>query len=203
MASVMVFVDGLNVYHALDGVSRYRKYKWLDYMALASRYVIGSDALSGVLWFTAFYRWKPDKVQRHGRLVKVQEANGVEVIQGQFRMRHKTCKACGDRIPLPEEKRTDVNIAVQLLQRAYRDEYDKAIIITGDSDMVPAIHAVKESFPSKKVGIIPPIGRKAEEIEKAAHFKNQMTENDLRESMLPDPVILPDGRSLTCPPEWK
>ena len=146
---------------------------------------------------------RKDLHSRHKRLVKVQEANGVVVIRGKFTMRHRVCRNCNDRIPLPEEKRTDVNIAVQLLQRAYRDEYDKAIIITGDSDMVPAIVAVRESFPGKKVGVIPPIGRRAEEIEKAAHFKSQMTENDLRDSMLPDPVVMPDGQLLTCPIEWK
>ena len=54
MTRVAVFVDGFNVYHALDDHRKYRKYKWLDYRKLANRYVIGDDSLTQVLLFTAY-----------------------------------------------------------------------------------------------------------------------------------------------------
>jgi hypothetical protein len=41
MARVAVFIDGFNVYHALDGNPVWGKFKWLDYAALARCYIGG------------------------------------------------------------------------------------------------------------------------------------------------------------------
>ncbi|MDR2541342.1 MAG: NYN domain-containing protein [Candidatus Peribacteria bacterium] len=48
-----------------------------------------------------------------------------------------------------EEKRTDVNIATRILMDGVNNLYDKAIIITGDSDITPAIEAIKKRDASK------------------------------------------------------
>ena len=42
-----------------------------------------------------------------------------------------------------EEKRTDVNIAIQMLEDAYEDRCDKLILVSGDSDLVPAVIRVR------------------------------------------------------------
>jgi len=203
MGRVAVYIDGFNMYHAMDDVLRYHKYKWLDYHALAQSYVIGSDELVKVMLFTAYARWDPPKMNRHKRLIKALAHQGAEVVMGRFKRRDWRCKTCGAMNFKPEEKRTDVNIAVQLLRGAFRDEYDKAIIITGDSDIVPAIEVMRTEFPQKKLGVVAPIGRKARELEKAAHFKAPMTEDTLRKNQLPDRVELEDGTVLTCPERWK
>ncbi len=41
------------------------------------------------------------------------------------------------------EKGVDVKIAVDLLVGAYEDEYDTAILISSDTDLVPAIEKVR------------------------------------------------------------
>jgi len=46
-----------------------------------------------------------------------------------------------------EEKRTDVNIAIKILEDAFLKKYDRAIIMSGDSDIVPSIESVKKNFP--------------------------------------------------------
>ena len=58
-----------------------------------------------------------------------------------------------------EEKRTDVNMAVQIVYDGLQNKYDKAIIITGDSDIVPAIDAVKHFDSTKEFVAVIPIGR--------------------------------------------
>jgi hypothetical protein len=59
-----------------------------------------------------------------------------------------------------EEKRTDVNIAVYMLDDAYQDVCDQFVLITGDSDLVPVIKTIKLRFPAKKVLVyIPARGR--------------------------------------------
>jgi uncharacterized LabA/DUF88 family protein len=56
-----------------------------------------------------------------------------------------------------EEKKTDVNIALNIVIDAYKDVYDKAIIITGDNDISPALIKVKEAFKNKELVVIFPM----------------------------------------------
>ena len=55
-----------------------------------------------------------------------------------------------------EEKETDVNIALWLLNNAYKDMFDEAFLITRDSDLTPAVKLVLKEFPNKKVKVIAP-----------------------------------------------
>ncbi len=49
-----------------------------------------------------------------------------------------------------------MNLALALLDMAYKDEYDHAFILSRDSDLAPAIHKVKQNFPRKMVSIFAP-----------------------------------------------
>ncbi len=42
------------------------------------------------------------------------------------------------------EKGTDVQIATDMLRRAYVNAYDTAILVSGDSDLVPAVEGGKK-----------------------------------------------------------
>ncbi len=53
MSRIKVFIDGFNVYHALEHDAKYHKYKWLDYSKLASLFVRRQDQIVDVLYFTA------------------------------------------------------------------------------------------------------------------------------------------------------
>ena len=70
----------------------------------------------------------------------------------------------GNYIPLElryesyEEKRTDVNIAVAIVSDAYNNKYDKAILLTADSDISPSIKEVKKHFPDKEFLLVLPMG---------------------------------------------
>jgi uncharacterized LabA/DUF88 family protein len=43
-----------------------------------------------------------------------------------------------------EEKKTDVNMAINIVGDAFTESYDKAILITGDNDIAPAVVRVKK-----------------------------------------------------------
>ena len=47
----------------------------------------------------------------------------------------------------PAKKKTDVNIATHLICDGIADLYETAIIVTADSDLIPAINAVKKLKP--------------------------------------------------------
>ena len=49
------------------------------------------------------------------------------------------------------EKGVDVQIAVDICMKAVRDEYDQLILVSSDTDLIPAIDWVKKRFSSKKI----------------------------------------------------
>ena len=108
-------------------------------------------------------------MRRHRIYVKISKTVNIEFIPGKFKRRDKDleieCINCGTSFVYPyiyhEEKHTDVNIVVKLFECAYKNEFDTAILISGDSDLTPALRTIKQLFPQKKIGLIIPIGRRA------------------------------------------
>ncbi len=75
---------------------------------------------------------------------------------GRFKEKDAFCKCCYKPYKTHEEKETDVNIALWLLNEAYKDQFDEAFIVSRDSDLTPAIRMVLEEFPKKKIKVISP-----------------------------------------------
>ncbi len=204
MARIFFFVDGFNCYHAFDARERYRKYKWVSLSKLCGCYVTEKrDTISGIEYFTALAAWDLGKVARHNIFIKAQENEGVKIVYGEFKRKNRKCRLCQKIFKTFEEKQTDVNIAIRLFQLGIQDRYDKAIILSGDTDLLPAIKAVQTTFPSKQVGVVIPIGRASEDLKKQTDFHYRMKEKHLQSSRYTDTVSLTDGSSLVCPPNWK
>jgi len=53
--------------------------------------------------------------------------------------------AHGGRRQQRREKGVDIALAVDMLEHAFRDNYDTAMLCTGDSDFVPVLRAVKSA----------------------------------------------------------
>jgi uncharacterized LabA/DUF88 family protein len=204
MRRIIFFIDGFNVYHALQKVPHFRKYKWLNYSALAKVLVSPKDQIVDILYFTAYTDWDASKKARHRLLVQALRMQGIKVIFGKFKRRDKTCSLCGRTYKTFEEKRTDVNMAITLFQTAMNNEFDTAILITGDSDLVPAVEAVKLSFPAKQIGLVIPIGRSAEELKNVCDFHIKMKEKHLKTCQLPDAILLDPAKNITLqrPATW-
>lgn len=197
------FADGFNIYHALEHNKDYHKFKWLNLKHFAGCFVPQKDDIEEVLYFTAYTPWDPEKRDRHKLYVQAISSVGVTTIEGQFKLKDKKCRKCKKWYKTYEEKQTDVNIASYLFHYAINDNYDKAIIISGDSDLIPAIELVKTNFPEKQIGLIIPITRRAEHLKQSVDFHMKMKEKHLKASLLPDKMILPDGKVIGRPPEWK
>ena len=156
---MVFFIDGFNLYHSIDTNKIYHKYKWLNLSKFAECFIKPSDQINKIYYFTALAQWDQSKVIKHKILIKALEIQGVKVIYGKFKMRDKKCPHCNRIFQKPEEKQTDVNIAINLFKGAVQNDYDTAIIISGDSDLIPSIEAIKTIFPVKKFGVVIPIGR--------------------------------------------
>lgn len=203
MSRIVCLIDGFNLYHSLHSVKKYHVYKWLDLVSFVKKFIANKDSINGIFYFTALATWSQEKVRKHKLYIRAQELNGVEIVYGEFRRKDKQCRICKKLFQTFEEKQTDVNIAVKLMELTIKDTYDKAIIFTGDSDMVPVITTVRKLYPAKKIGIVIPIGGRAEILKQSADFYMKMKEIHLKTSLLPDSVNIGGGLTINCPAEWK
>jgi uncharacterized LabA/DUF88 family protein len=201
------YIDGFNVYYALNGdpcLSNfpYRKYKWLNYRKLAESTIGSKDTITGIFYFTAFVKWKmPDVIYRHKQYIKVLRTEGVETIYGRFMKKNIQCHLCYKRFPTHEEKRTDVNIALKIFGDAIDNLYDKALIISADSDLLPVISAVHKYAPDKEIGVMFPIGRTSSDLRQNADFRRRMRKKLLQVSQFPDEVKV-GNEIIRRPDNW-
>ena len=208
MNRVIYFIDGFNLYHAIDDQIRlcknyqFKKYKWLDLFKLASLFVTSKDHIERIYYFTALTLWNREKVKRHQTYIRVLESKDIKIIYGEFRHRDRYCPLCKKTYRTFEEKRTDVNIAILLLKLAFDDCYDTAIIVSGDSDLIPAVKTIKSIFPDKQIGIIIPIGRRAELLKQTATFYMKIKEKHLKSSLFPLSITI-GAKTFYCPAEWQ
>jgi uncharacterized LabA/DUF88 family protein len=218
MKNTVVLFDGFNLYHALiekyRGQRPFEKYKWLDYRALAQELLSPSETLSKVYLFTTYpisgmYAWKSKKA-RHMALLEVQRDRGIRVVMGRFARRERRClvprknRGCRKSFTKHEEKRTDVNIAVALVALAYENAFDNALLVSADSDLIPAVKAAKKAQPSGRIVNVAPIGRghQAQILANECHAKLLMREKHLKAALLPREVQLRSGKIVTCPTPW-
>jgi uncharacterized LabA/DUF88 family protein len=120
---------------------------------------------------------------------------------GTFQPDPKRCGKCGEIAFHPQEKKTDVNIATQMLNDAIRNNFDTAFLITGDSDQVPTIQMVRQVFKKRVVVIFPP-KRESAELQKVANAVYRLSDTKFKESLLPEKVKLPSGKEIICPAKW-
>lgn len=96
----------------------------------------------------------------------------------------------------------ETNIAVHLFQEAFLDNHDTAMLVTADTDLVPAIEGVRRSFPDKRFGVLFPIDRWATELKDVCHFWRKIKRSDLNASQFPSQITLPSGAVLSRPSTW-
>lgn len=152
MSRIIFLIDGFNLYHALDYRREHHKYKWVNLAKLAQCFVTDKkDSLEGVYYFTTLATWDPGKVARHRLFIRAQEAEGVNVVYGEFKRKDRYCPLCRKHYRTVEEKQTDVNIPIYLFRLAVSDSYDKAIVISGDTDLTPAEKQFRQHSPPSKL----------------------------------------------------
>ena len=100
---------------------------------------------------------------------------------------------------------SDVNLAVEMTCDAFTDEFDTAVIVSGDNDFVGLIRSIRRRFPKKQVIMyFPPMRDKnVDELKKAASNHFTITEKVLKNSQLPYEVSKHDGRKLKRPQQWR
>lgn len=202
----IVYVDGFNLfYNALKG----GRYKWLNLAKLIGMIRNNDDVLK-IYYFTALIKGYKQRNQV-AYLHALRTVPSIEVVEGVHKEKDRACfvDACthiGLRVfKTVEEKRTDVSIAVQMLDDAYQDACDILILISGDSDLVPAIERIRQRFPQKEVVVyVPNLLRKDghHEIREAATREKDLPLNTLCKAQFPDEVSLGGTNFVRRPADW-
>jgi len=200
---VIVYVDGFNLYFGmLDG--GYRKYLWLDVKGLASALAEPTRALLHTKYFTSRIQGPVDKRQRQNAIIDANRwSDGITYYFGEYQRSTITCRACGATYERHSEKRTDVNIAAELLVDAHEDRFDMAILISGDNDLLPVVKALRSAFPKKRIRVAFPPKRHTNAMKQAANSHVYIGEPHLRDNQLPDEVTLPSGFVIRRPTSWR
>jgi len=199
MNRVCVFIDGFNLYHAIDDLHLDQKYKWLNVVELAKALVTKKDYLEHLVFFTTIVPWSDEKARCHREYISALSWAGAEVILGEFHRKNILCTKCHRVFSRYEEKQTDVNIAVQLLKHAHADTCDTFLLISGDSDLVPAVTLIKELYPNKKIIVGIPPGRRAKQLQQVAHGHRKMRSYHITNNPLPPNITLPSGHRIISP----
>ena len=69
--------------------------------------------------------------------------------------------------------------------------------------MIPAIEAVKTTFPTKQIGVIIPIGRRAEELKQVTDFHRKVKEKHLQTCQFDDTIDIDANNKLQHPASWR
>lgn len=122
---------------------------------------------------------------------------------GKWVSKDMTCRQCGATWSRAEEKMSDVNIAVQLVQDAYEGVFDVAFLISADSDLTGPVRTVQERFPDKDVRAAFPPKRRSWDLTATADVAFPIGRAKIRDSQLPDQVTRADGYVLKRPGTWR
>ncbi len=202
---VIAYIDGFNLYHAVKATGA-RHHQWLNLRSLCEVFAPKSHFdIRNIYYFSAYATWLPDAFRRHREYVKALESCGVTPVLSQFKEKSRGCRSCGSRWIGHEEKETDVSIAVQMIDDAYRNQFDRALLISADSDLAPPIRTVLDRFPEKQIRVITPVNRNHSWalVNAAGGLKSakKMTSTHLDMALLPNEVRDADGNLVAMRPE--
>lgn len=196
MDRVAAFIDGFNLYHSLEEAGC-KHLKWLNYWDLADAFVAKSrEKLVKVFYFSAIVPWDQGKAARHKVYIQALEFYGVEIVLGKFKEVTRKCRGCGYQYKTYEEKETDVNIAVTLLSEAVKDTYDKALLFSGDSDMIAGVKSLKNLCPHKKITAVIPYKRSSIDLANNCHFSAKIKKRHLERNQFPPQIELKPGSGI-------
>jgi uncharacterized LabA/DUF88 family protein len=184
---VIVYIDGFNLYFGMReaGLDNCR---WLDVKKMINKLLQSNN---------------PDKQKRQATYIDALESIGVEIFYGNYQDGSQECNRCGHIWRTAKEKMTDVNIATSMLVDGFKDEYDMAMLVSGDSDLVPPIKAVHANFNKKRVLVAFPPKRHNSSIALVAKGSLSIGRKTLVDSQFDEVVKSKTGYNLTVPTSWK
>jgi len=145
---VIIFLDGSNFYHRLkEPELKLRQLLDFDYKKFTDWLSHGRTVVNSIYYVGLVRREKgnlkgEELVRNQQKLFASLEKHSWETKTGYMMIHENDYK----------EKGVDVKLAVDILDMAYQDKYDTAIVVSSDTDLIPGIVRAKEL--SKKIEYI-------------------------------------------------
>jgi uncharacterized LabA/DUF88 family protein len=218
MLRTTVFIDGYNLYY---GAVRRTSYKWLDIFKLFKEQLLLPDTeLLEVRYYTAPVLGSlcddptsPQRQRQYLQALRKMYPEKITIIEGKL-IRGDSVLRLTNPIPeLPEldkvkvitltEKKTDVNIATDMLVGAFTGQFEQAVLCSNDSDMEGALKAIRLHCPNIRIGLVAPTATPgrfiSNDLKTQTHWSKTISPEEMALSQLPPKIR---GTSITKPETW-
>lgn len=203
-----VYIDGFNLYF---GAVKSTPYKWLNLVRMSELLLPNFD-IREVKYFTARVVARPSDpdqpVRQEMFLRALRTLPNVSIVFGHF-LSHIVSMPLANptaggpryaRVIKTEEKGSDVNLATHLLNDAYKNLYDVAVVVSNDSDLAEPIRVVRGEL-GKDVGILNPHPKPSQMLLSLANFIKPIRKGVLAASQFPSTMQDANG-VFYKPPTW-
>lgn len=203
-----IFIDGFNLYY---GVLKDSPFRWLDVSALAKVIVPDLDLnTTSFHYYTA--RLKPrqnnqEQPYRQRRYLQaLRTIPRLEIVYGHF-LAHTTKMPAATpphrslSVIKTEEKGSDVNLAVDLLANGFKGIYERAIVVSNDSDLARAIKIVRQDLNLPVIILNPHPKSPSKELKNIASDVRHIRKSALEKSQFPRTLEDTRGK-FHRPGEW-
>ena len=222
----IIYIDGYNLFY---GCLKHTSFKWLDLHKLFAEQIVRVQNpianVTQIKFFTADIKAKiasqgqvamQAQQSYHRALVKIYPSK-IQLIKGFYVL--ERAKLPKFQIPPDknervdvwrlEEKETDVNIAITAYRDVVKNRAQQIIFVSNDSDLVPALRAIREDFGRQvTIGVVIPIREhgnhrpaNAKLSEYANWTRRYITDEELSSSQLPD-LIGTEKKPIKKPDYW-
>ncbi len=215
----VVYVDGYNLYY---GLLRKTTLKWLDLFALFRDHVLDPEVdLVEVRYYTAPVLGRmcdnqesPQRQRQYLQALRKMYPTQITVIEGKIiattpfqRLVKPIAEAPGLQMVQVydfTEKKTDVNLAADLIAGAWTGAYEQAVVCSNDSDLEAALATVLRHHPDIRLGLVAPIPgddrrRISTDLSQHAHWSKPLSPVHLRNAQLPERI---PHSALRKPESW-
>jgi uncharacterized LabA/DUF88 family protein len=213
-----VFIDGYNLYY---GAVRRTPYKWLDIFKLFNEQLLHHDTeLLEVRYYTAPVLGSlcddptsPQRQRQYLQALRKMYPDKITVIEGKLIRGDAVLRLTNPLPEMPEiskvkvitltEKKTDVNIAADMLAGAFTGQFEQAVLCSNDSDMEGALKIIRQHCPNIRLGLVAPTATTgrfiSNDLKAQVHWAKTISPEEMALAQLPQKI---KGTAITKPDAW-
>ena len=211
---VTFYVDGFNFYYGLRRAAKEDKKwdnaYWINVVKLFEGFLGQDEILEKVIYFTASPLSKEKSIRQSAFLNANKALNGerFEIVRGKYLEKHIICPYCKGDISRPEEKKTDVNISVRMIQDCIHNATDSIVLVSADTDLIPPLELIKSDFANIKLKVcFPPSNYSNDIVNTLLAWQSKVVllkKNYKRfENAIMDDSVTVNNTQFSIPQEWK
>ena len=206
-----IYIDGFNLYY---GCLKGTPYKWINPEILCST-IFPKHQINKIRYFTARVHSQPNDPygpQRQATYLRaLQTIPCLSIHYGTFLSHNiqmplvqpNPTSSRFAKVIKTEEKGSDVNLATYLLTDGFQKDYELAIVVSNDSDLMEPIKQVRAVL-GLKVGVLNPQSDPKKTswiLMRTADFYRKIRVNTLKASFF-SPILTDSNGTINKPSDW-